>query len=313
LRKYVLTFLCILLTLGCCACEFDVSLLIEQPLPTKTPSIGRAEEYVEMPKSGLQGTYYLDIYPVYGESLRISDNDLLGMVLDAIENNDNIDETINCPLENTIVVRNASDTVLTQFSLASDGCKYARREDNTIFELPEAVYYAIQNALWQQWASLKDPIIIWDGQEEDTRQLELWLPFITQAMAQSSHGYSDAYLSNYEIFDVAFEEDRVRIYTIVSYAGYAIEGGKFYRKFYNTTPATFTFLRTSGKKWMFTAYREPTDKTDRTAVRNITPFEVLDEMMTAMEDTEELEQQVQSLARDWLIRKGLAAIDIIEE
>ena len=129
-------------------------------------------------------------------------------------------------------------------------------------------------------------------------------------------GYADAYFQTYEVLgEDTSARDQVRVYIMLSYAGYTIKDGQFDQSFQCTAPARLVFSRVQGNRWQLTDFRQadPNVKGRQALydnLRKVLPYDYMEDVMKEMGDTSALAQEIHRQAADYLRARGLSDLMI---
>ncbi len=239
----LVVLLIIAVLFSACLKNFDVSRLIDEPIPFEAPEVYDWVEKQQPPEAmdEYKGAY-IDVNPIFGESLRIKGIDYVAQQI--IEASKNLDRIVDIEpsrrgFKNKIKIYSADDALLGSFEFASDLMLYAREDKNSpLFLIPEYAYYTIEHTLLQLGSSLVEPLENWERIEQlgDERaqynmgELELRITHDIKTILVRKYGLSEAYFLNYEIYTTAeyasSKEITVRVYALVGYAGYSFEKGE---------------------------------------------------------------------------------------
>ena len=293
--KFISLFLCAALAVSFSGCikNIDVSRLVEEPIEFEAPEV---EDYAEKnPTPEVEDQYmgaYIDVYPVFGESVRVKGMEIVAQeIIKAYNNPSRIvnEEPSKRGYKNKIKIYNRQDQFLAEFEISSDFMLYARADKNSpLFLLPEYAYYTLEYTLWLANASLAAPLEDWEridpiGDERATykqKPLELRLAHDIKTILVKKYGYSEAYFTNYNIYTTAEYSSsdllEVRVYALLGYAGYSMaeedltpeerekyeEEGKdpeivFTTDFRNETAIRLIYTFVDSKYYRLTDYREP--------------------------------------------------------
>ncbi|MCK5129787.1 MAG: hypothetical protein KAQ68_08040, partial [Clostridiales bacterium] len=169
LLKIIVTILLVIVVIPFSGClkDFDVSRLIEDPLPYEAPEIYDWEEkiYPNDVEDKYEGAY-MYINPTFGDRLRLLGMEyLVQQIMEASEAPNRILD-INPPrrgYENKIDIFDRNDTLIASFEISSDFMPYARLDNKApLFLLPDYAYYTIEYSLWQIGSSLVAPLEQWE-------------------------------------------------------------------------------------------------------------------------------------------------------
>ena len=296
--KLISLFLCAVMATSFSGCvrNIDVSRLVEEPVAFEAPEVEEVEE--KNPPPELEDQYmgaYIDVFPVFGESVRIKGMEIIAQeIIKAYNDPSRIinEEPSRRGYKNKIKIYNRQDQFLAEFEISSDFLLYARADKNSpLFLLPEYAYYTLEYTLWLANASLAPPLENWTredplGDERATyakKPLELRLAHDIKTILVKKYGYSEAYFTNYTIYTTAEYSSRdlleVRVYALLGYAGYSMteedltpeeqekyeEEGKdpeivFAYDFRNETAARIIYTFVDSQYYRLTDYREPAEE-----------------------------------------------------
>ena len=351
--KITSIFVCMafIISFSGCIRNIDVSRLVEEPIPFKAPEVTDSEMKISPPEAEnqYQGAY-IDISPVFGDSVRITGLDYAIQLIFEAYNNPNLlvnEEPSKRGYKNSIKIYNRKDQLLGSFEISSDFLQYARADKNSpLFLMPEYSYYMIEYALWKAGASLVPPMEDWEriepvGDERaeyNVGMLELRLEHDVKTILVQKYGYSEAYFLNYDIYSTAEyssnKELSVRVYVLVGYAGYSkyeevftveeIEQGLnvdpktlFSPDSYRSEKAArlvYTFV--DSRYFRMTSYTENAEydkefpSTLESRVRAIFPYEDMKKVMETLNDVSEIRLDLHRQALDYLRISGQGDIEI---
>ena len=296
--KFISLFMCAALAVSFSGCirNIDVSRLVEEPIAFEAPEVEESVDKIFPPE--VEDQYvgaYMDVYPVFGDSVRIKGRELIAQeIIKAYNDPQKIidEEPSKRGYKNKIKIYNRQDQFLAEFEISSDFLLYARSDKNSpLFLLPEYAYYTLEYTLWLANASLAPPMEEWEritplGDERATyaqKPLELRLAHDIKTLLVQKYGYSEAYFTNYNIYTTAEYSSRdlleVRVYALLGYAGYSMaeeeltpeekekyeEEGKepetvFAAKFRNETAVRIIYTFVDSQYYRLTDYKEPAEE-----------------------------------------------------
>jgi hypothetical protein len=145
--------------------------------------------------------------------------------------------------------------------------------------------------------------------------LELELPRLLKAAMLPAYGYAMAYFVTYKIYGINTSvRNTVKVYLLITYAGYDILGTSFAPNFLYTTPVSLTFKRTGGDYWRFTDLQQPPQtklkKDLYTNVRKVIPFNYIDAVLEDLKNTDAQAQDIVRLATEYLRDMGIDGLTV---
>ena len=328
---------------GCIDGELDVSRLMEKPLDYTIPIAKHIEDrfWGQQPLLDSDYTeYFIDINPTFGDSLRISQVEVLPqLIMEAYKDPENIvDYEFKQKFNNRITVYDDAAQEELELELASDGTIYARTDKNSpVFRFPEYVYYAIEGALWkigdsetgvtETCNSLIEPLTDWSP-SMGSEMVELRLDHDIKTMLYLMYGYSDAVFINYKIYSTLDLDRQYKLYMLLSYEGYEYvdevykEDGEekvnhtFWPRYSEVTPVQLVYSWVEGNFWALTemkfAEQASYNKFTETKIRKILPFLDTQQALENLEDTSSFEEELQRQALEYLSSIGKGYIERVE-
>jgi len=319
---------------SCIDGEIDVSRLMEKPLDYTIPHVKNVEErfWGDDPQVEADYTeYYIDISPVYGEKLRISQVEILPqLIMEAYNNPDNrVDYEFKQKFNNKITVYNDSNQKELEIELASDGTLFARLDkDSPVFRFPEYVYYSIEATLWnmgdadvditETCNSLIEPLSDWSP-SKGPEMIELRLDHDIKTMLYLMYGYADAVFISYTRYSTLDLDQQYKIYMLLSYGGYEYvendEDISFYPRYGEVVPVQLVYSWVEGGFWALTdmkfAEQASYNKYKEENIRKVLPFLDTQAALEDLKDTSTLEEEVKRQAMEYLssIGKGYITVE----
>ncbi len=251
--------------------------------------------------------------------------------------------------KNLIKIYDRQDQLISSFQLSSDFLLYARADKNApLFLFPEYAYYMLEYAMWQEGSSLVPPLQDWErippnGDERATykeEMLELRLSHDIKTILVQKYGLSEAYFLNYEIYTTAeyssSKDLSVRVYALVGYAGYSMDEQEeeiseedeakeatnatptilFTQDYHFEKAVRFVYSFVDAKYFRLTEYKEPAEYDDEhpssleSRIRAIFPYEFMEKVMPALDDTSGILLDIHRQALDYLRVSGQGKIGI---
>lgn len=328
---------------GCIDGELDVSRLMEKPLDYSIPIVKNVEErfWGTQPDINSDFTeYYVDIRPTFGESLRISQVEILPqLIMEAYNDPDNIVEyDFKQSFGNRITVFDDTNQEALEIQLASDGTIYARLNKNSpVFRFPEYVYYVIEGALWKigdsetditdTCNSLIDPLQNWSP-SMGPEMVELRIEHDIKTMLYLMYGYSDAVFVNYKIYSNLDLDRQYKLYMLLSYEGYDYidvynDAGEFVKttfwpRYGEVIPVQMVYSWVEGNLWSLTEmkfadYANTSYNNFKEAdVRSILPFLDTQEALVDLDDTSIFEDELERQAMEYLSDIGKGYVQVVD-
>ena len=315
---------------GCIDGEIDVARLMEKPIDYSIPIVKNVEDRFWGADPDLTSEYaefYIDIDPVYGEKIRISQVEILPqLIMEAYKNPDNIvEDEFRQKFGNRIIVYNDANQVEVELQLASDGTIYARKDkDSPVFRFPEYVYYAIEGMLWKIGDSDTDitetcnslimPLEDWSP-SMGSDILELRLNHDIQTMLFLMYGYSDAVFVNYKIYSTLELDRQYKLYTLLSYEGYDYVDDTFWPRYGEVIPCQLIYSWVEGGFWALTDMKfadyTSYNKFAEEDIRKILPFLDTQAALEDLKDTTKFEEELERQAKEYLssIGKGYLTVE----
>ncbi|MEX1377066.1 MAG: hypothetical protein AB1Z23_06250 [Eubacteriales bacterium] len=316
---------------GCIDGELDVSRLMEKPLEYNMP-IGKN---VEERFLGTEPTiindyagYYVDVHPVYGQSVRISQLPLIPqMIMEAYNNNSTkVNYQFKEKFRNSLTVYNDIHEKVLELELSSDGTIYARKDKKSpVFRFPEYVYYAIEGILWnmgdaavnktETCNSLIEPLADWSP-SMGPELIELRLEHDVKTMLYIMYGYSDALFITYETYSTLALDRQYKIYMLLAYEGYDFVEDTFWPRYGEVIPVQLIYSWVEGNIWTLTEIKFASynkyGKMPQENIRKILPFLDTQKALAALEDTTKYEEELERQAMEYLSDIGKGNIKVVD-
>lgn len=315
---------------SCLDGDIDVARLMEEPLEYSMP-LGKCitediygvlpeilPEYIGM---------YIEVNPVYGTKLRISNVEILPqMIMQAYNNPDNyVDIDFKNKFENQIKIYTYDDHEVLTLLIASDEGLYAREDKNSpVFRLPEYIYYIIESCLWQMGdeevnmtetaCSLVEPLSDWSV-SDGTAKLELRIPHDVKTVLYAMYGNTEVIFVNYKIYSFVELTQQVKLYMLLSYEGYDETEDGFYLRYREVIPIQMLYSWVEGGFWAlteikFTDYEE--GKLTDTNVRKILPYQDTKTALEDLSDISTISLELRRQAMVYLSKTNRGSIEILE-
>ena len=316
---------------GCIDGELDVSRLMEKPLEYTMP-IGKSVEErfigTEPAIMSEYAEYYVDIHPVYGKSVRISQLPIIPqLIMEAYKNKATIVKyEFKEKFRNTIFVYDDSNEKILELELASDGTIYAREDkDSPVFRFPEYVYYAIEGILWnmgdaevnetETCNSLINPLEDWSP-SMGSEQIELRLEHDLKTMLYIMYGYSDALFLTYETYSTLELDRQYKIYMLLAYEGYDYKDDTFWPRYGEVIPCQLIYSWVEGNIWTltdikFAAYNNYGQLPEE-YIRKVLPFLDTQQALADLQDTKKYEEELERQAMEYLSDIGKGDIEVVD-
>lgn len=273
------------LVLAGAGCGKGKSTATASPTPApERPEVTSSPDKIAPPAVERFAGYTLSLKPARGPVVILQEPIAAQLIMDAYSTERLRVENAVGKFDNKLEVLDPEGKARYSFSVASDGQLLMKASDGRVFRMPEYVYYMLEERLWGFEGSLVGNDLQWEP-GNGTAQLELELPRYLKAGMQPAFGYASAYFTTYTIYGVNTEtRDTAKVYLLLTYAGYEIDGKSFTPGFLYTTPATLIFKK-AGKGWRLTGLKQPpqlielTGKDLYNSVRTIFPYDYMEEVL----------------------------------
>ncbi len=253
------------------------------PAPER-PEVTPSPDKIAPPAVERFAGYTLSLKPAKGPAAILQEPVAAQLIMDAYSTERLRVEGAVGKFDNKLDVLDPEGKARYSFTIASDGQLLMKASDGRVFRMPEYVYYLLEEQLWGHEGSLVGSNLKWEP-DKGTAQLELELPRYLKAGMQPAFGYATAYFTTYTIYGVNTEtRDTAKVYLLLTFAGYEIDGKSFTPGFLYTTPATLIFKK-SGDGWRLTGLKQPpkvkeiSGKDLYNSVRTIFPFDYMEDVL----------------------------------
>jgi hypothetical protein len=283
--------------------------------PPQRPEVTAAPSKATAPPVSRFEGYSLRIKPARGTGIVLREPVAAQLIMDSLQSERlQVKEEVG-KFRNKVDVLGPDDSVQYAFTLSSDGQLLMKYGDGRIFRMPEYVYYLIERSPWNYGGSLVDEPLKWQP-DKGTAQLELALPRLIGTAMQPAFGYAMAYFSAYKIYGVnTSARDKVKVYLLMTYAGYDVDGNRFAPVFLHTTPATLIFAKSGADTWELTELKRPPESKEKrnlyTDVRTIFPYECMEAVMEDLgSGTPDQIKDIEQQATEYLNAVGLSGLTV---
>jgi hypothetical protein len=281
--------------------------------PPEVPQVTAAKAKVAPPPASNFVGYSLKIKPAQGPTVILQEPVAAQLIMDASSTDRLQAQKPEGKFDNRIDLIGPDGKSKYAFSLSSDGQMILKSlgSGKQAFYMPEYVYYLIESSLWNYSGSLMDEPLKWQP-TAGAAALELQLPRLLKSSLIAGFGYSLAYFTSYKIYGVdTSTRNTVRVYLLVTYAGYDVQGTKFAPNFLFTSPITLVFIKTTGNYWSLTELKQPSGiKFTYTTVRTIFSYDYMDAVMTDLKDPSFQTKDIASLATEYLQQMGISGLTV---
>lgn len=273
------------LALAGAGCGKGKSSATASPTPApERPEVTPSPDKIAPPAVERFAGYTLSLKPAKGPAVILQEPVAAQLIMDAYSTERLRVENAVGKFDNKLEVLDPEGKARYSFTIASDGQLLMKAADGRVFRMPEYVYYLLEEQLWSHEGSLAASGLKWEP-DKGSAQLELELPRYLKAGMQPAFGYASAYFTTYTIYGVNTEtKDTAKVYLLLTYAGYEIDGNSFTPGFLYTTPATLIFKK-SGERWRLTGLKQPPKvkelkgKDLYNSVRTIFPFDYMEDVL----------------------------------
>lgn len=280
------------------------------------PNVTPAPSKVPEPASAQYEGWSLRIKPAYGPEALLTDGFAAEKLLAAEGDQDlTVKDAGSTRFKSRMELLDPEGKTQRTYSVNSEGLLLLRTDEGRIFRMPEYVYYLIENQLWAYAGTLKDSLLLWDP-EQGSDAMETDLDRLIKTSLLPAWGYADSYFQTYEVLGVdTGTRNTAKVYLMLSYAGYSVQGKQFDQQFQCTAPARLVFTKLSGNRWQLVDFRQADPNADgRQALydnlRKVLPYEYMEDVMTEMDDTSALTDEIHRQVTDYLRDRGLSSLEI---
>lgn len=286
--------------------------------PPERPEITAAPGKAAAPPVERFTDYALRIKPATGPVITLKEPIAAQLVLDALQSERlEVKEKIG-EFRATMDVLGPDGGKQYSFTISSDGRALMRYSDGKIIQMPEYVYYLIEETLWTYGGTLVETPLKWTPANGTTAQLELALPRLIKTAMLPAFGYAEAYFCSYKIYDTnTATRDKAKVYMLVTCAGYSARGKAFSPVFLYTTPATLIFTKSGADTWKLTALKQPPKTVEGgdlyTDIRTIFPYECMEAVMADMKESVGAAEQTKDIVQqaiEYLNTVGLSGLTV---
>ncbi len=285
--------------------------------PPERPELTAAPGKAAAPSVERFNDYALRIKPVSGPVITLKEPIAAQLVLDALQSERlQVKEKIG-EFKATMDVLEPDGNKQHSFTIASDGRTLMRYSDGKIIQMPQYVYYLIEETLWTYGGTLVETPLKWTP-ANGTTQLELALPRLIKTSMLPAFGYAEAYFCSYKIYDVnTATRDKAKVYMLITCAGYSVKANTFTPVFLYTTPATLLFSKSGTDTWKLTALKQPPKTVEGgdlyTDIRTIFPYECMEAVMADMDESTGAAEQIKDIvqqATEYLNTVGMGGLTV---
>ena len=319
MKKYIgkalLAMLIAALALSAASCAV-LGLLPDPAALPEWPKVTAAPGKIPPPSVSRFEGYSVRIKPVKGPEVVLTEPIAAEQLMDAFNTERlKVDGAIG-KFDNRVDILDQSDEVRYSFAVASDG-QLLVKSGSKAFRMPEYIYYLLEQRLWELGGSLVSGTISWQPEKKDTKMLETELPRLIKTSMFPAYGYALTYFASYKIYGVNTEvKDTAKLYMLLMYAGYDVQGNAFIPRFTQTGPATLIFKRLRADKWQLVDFRLPVEPKDHTkqavydSIRRVFPYEYMEPVAGDMKDTTALNKDIIRQATDYVREQKLPGLSI---
>lgn len=292
--RLIALLLLIAVVLMCGACKPKATATASPTPAPERPEVTPAPDKVAPPAVERFAGYTLSLKPTRGPAVILQEPVGAQLIMDAFSTERLVVADAVGKFGNKLEVLDETGKARYRFTIASDGQLLMKAEDGRVIRMPEYIYYLMEEQLWVLGGSLMETDLKWEP-DKGTAQMELDLNRLLKTAMLPAFGYASAYFTTYTIYGMNTEtKDVAKVYLLLTYAGYDIDGTSFAPSFLYTTPATAILKKKAGV-WRMTALKQPPvskEAKDRyNNVRMIFPYEhmeaVLEDLNKVLKEKDE--------------------------
>ncbi len=310
-RRRPAALLSLLLAFALAGCEvLGVSPVSSHPEVTAAPS------HVAAPAATQYEGWSLRVHPALGPEALLTDGFAVQQVLAAAGDESlTVADAGDTRFKSRIELIDPDGKTQHTYAVNSEGLLLLRTSKGRVFRMPEYVYYLIESQLWAYAGTLKDSVLLWDP-AVGADAMETDLDRLIKTALLPGWGYADTYFQTYEVLGVDTEtRDTAKVYLMLSYAGYSVQGKQFDQQFQCTAPARLVFTKLGNNRWQLVDFRQADPNADSQQVlydnlRKVLPYEYMEDVMAEMEDTTALTDEIHRQVTDYLRDRGLSDLEI---
>jgi hypothetical protein len=306
----------VLLTAGCKSSNPAAS-PATTTAPPERPQVTAAPDKATAPPVNRYDGYTLRIRPAYGPEILLKEPSAVQLILDCFSSKRLQVTNAVGRFQNKADILSPDGDVRYAFTMASDGQLLMKYSDGRVFQMPEYVYYLIEQSLWTYAGTLMDTQLKWkpDPKNATQSQLELDLPRLLKTSMLPAFGYALAYFCSYKIYGVnTSARDSAKVYLLMTVAGYDVKGTAFAPLFLYTTPATLIFNKAGTDTWQLTGLKQPPETKEKrdlyANVRTIFPYDWMEAVLADLNDTSFQVKDIEQQATEYLNEMGINGLTV---
>ncbi len=280
------------------------------------PNVTPAPSYVTEPASSQYEGWSLRVRPALGPKALLTHGFAVEKVLAAAGDESlTVTDAGKTRYKSRLELVDPEGKTQHTFEVNSEGLLLLRTENGRVFRMPEYVYYLIESQLWAYAGTLKDSVLLWDP-TAGSDAIETDLDRLIKTALLPAWGYADSYFQTYTVLGVdTGTRDTAKVYIMLSYAGYSVQGKQFDQQFQCTAPARLVFTKLGTNRWQLVDFRQADPNADsRQALydnlRKVLPYEYMEDVMAGMKDTTALTDEIHRQVTDYLRERGLSSLEI---